>query len=202
MKYSHTIRVFACLQFPICLEHYNTIGFLYCTYLCYTNYSLRLNLNMYLNNLGVHAFCPMTYLYKLCVLCEQFPIICYYVISFLHLCTYYLCYATYSLLLNLTTYLSTYAFYHTYLYSVSSNACLHYYGYTSTLMLCGVLTEPSHVALGVVAMSRGDDRVLTALRLLCVAPVCPSACMCGRVTCGACARLRSTPLYCIYQYDT
>ena len=115
MKYSHTIRVFVCLQFPICLEHYNTIGFLYCTYLCYTNYSLQLNLNMYLNNLGFHAFCPMTYLYKLCVLCEQFPILCYYVISFLHLCTYYLCYANYSLLLNLTTYLSTYAFYHTYL---------------------------------------------------------------------------------------
>ena len=92
--------------------------------------------------------------------------------------------------------LLAHAIYPTYLIKlyVFSNVCILDFTHSPIVQ---VLTEPSHMLLGVVSLSCGIDRVLPVMRPVCVTHSCPLACMCVCVeACGACARLLPEPLYC------
>ena len=149
---------------PILLEHYSIV------LLLYTNLSL------------------LSYLYNRRLLPLWADLVCQPVQRLLYLYTY-----LYNSNCNMfATYLISllaHAIYPTYLIKlyVFSNACILDFTQSPIVQ---VLTEPSHVLLGVVSVSCGIDRVLPVLRPVCVTHSCHLACMC--VCVGGVWRMRAS----------
>ena len=137
---------------PKLLEHYSIV------LLLYTNLSL------------------LSYLYNRRLLPLWADLVCQPVQRLLYLYTY-----LYNSNCNMfATYLISllaHAIYPTYLIKlyVFSNVCILDFTQSPIVQ---VLTEPSHVLLGVVSVSCGIDRVLPVLRPVCVTHSCHLACMC------------------------
>ena len=152
---------------PKLLEHYSIV------LLLYTNLSL------------------LSYLYNRRLLPLWADLVCQPVQRLLYLYTYLYNYNC-NMLLNVATYLISllaHAIYPTYLIKlyVLSNVCILDFTHSPIVQ---VLTEPSHVLLGVVSVSCGIDRVLSVLRPVCVTHSCHLACMC--VCVGGVWRMRAS----------
>ena len=149
---------------PKLLEHYSIV------LLLYTNLSL------------------LSYLYNRRLLPLWADLVCQPVQRLLYLYTY-----LYNSNCNMfATYLISllaHAIYPTYLIKlyVFSNVCILDFTQSPIVQ---VLTEPSHVLLGVVSVSCGIYRVLPVLRPVCVTHSCHLACMC--VCVGGVWRMRAS----------
>ena len=164
MTYGHWIFFIYMRTIPKLLEHYSIV------LLLYTNLSL------------------LSYLYNRRLLPLWADLVCQPVQRLLYLYTY-----LYNSNCNMfATYLISllaHAIYPTYLIKlyVFSNVCILDFTQSPIVQ---VLTEPSHMLLGVVSVSCGIDRVLPVLRPVCVTHSCPLACMC--VCVGGVWRMRAS----------
>ena len=149
---------------PKLLEHYSIV------LLLYTNLSL------------------LSYLYNRRLLPLWADLVCQPVQRLLYLYTY-----LYNSNCNMfATYLISllaHAIYPTYLIKLYVFSNVYILDFTQSPIV-QVLTEPSHVLLGVVSVSCGIDRVLPVLRPVCVTHSCHLACMC--VCVGGVWRMRAS----------
>ena len=149
---------------PKLLEHYSIV------ILLYTNFSL------------------LSYLYNRRLLPLWADLVCQPVQRLLYVYTY-----LYNSNCNMfATYLISllaHAIYPTYLIKLYalSNVCILDFTHSPTVQ---VLTEPSHMLLGVVSVYCGIDRVLPVMRPVCVTHSCPLTCMC--VCVGGVWRMRAS----------
>ena len=169
----------------LCMTYGHWIFFIYICeqFLTYLNITLLFFCCRAYTNLSL-----LSYLYNRRLLPLWADLVCQPVQRLLYLYTY-----LYNSNCNMfATYLISllaHAIYPTYLIKlyVFSNVCILDFTQSPIVQ---VLTEPSHVLLGVVSVSCGIDRVLPVLRPVCVTHSCHLACMC--VCVGGVWRMRAS----------